>query len=284
MVSERIFDVDWSQVRMTTTRLAGETAPAEPVWDVIGDNGEMLMQDDFGRAVFFQEIDLEQLTIEGRTFSPMAVEVQRPWTAPLGQDWNYSPAIRHYEFIYIFTAPLANQMITQFNLDGFFDFGLDVSAGGKGSLQYAGREVPNAEQCVFAQSTISVNNIANSLSVWNGTLLPNDPHAIPPLVGDTIAPLVSGEMTVSEVNRWGSLPTILGPKLYCYRFISYVSQSLSGLVPNNPLVLGTGYTQRNMSSMCIKLLCKEQELSTSEYIITAANAYNMANQDDPNQS
>lgn len=285
-MASRIFDVDWSQVTLGVNRDANATLPTSgPTWNVLGDNGDLLSQDNFGKAVFYQEIDLEQLTIEGRTFSPKGVEVQRPWTAPLGQDWNYVPTTRHYEFLYIFTAPLANQTLTTIspNLDAFFDLGLDVSGGGRGSRSYTGREIPNAEQCVFAQSTICVNNVANSLSVWNGTLVEAAPGP-PPITGDILAPLASGEMTISEVNQWGSLPTILGPKLFCYRFISYPSQILSGLSIDNPLVKGAGFTARNMSSLCIKLVCEEVNLSDSEYIITAANAYNMANQDDVNLS
>lgn len=283
--AKRIFDVDWGQLTLGMTRPAGAPSATSVTWANMTDNETLLHDNQLGSAVYFQTIDLEQLTMEGRSFNPLAIEVQRPWTAPLGQDWNFLPPTRHYEYLYIFTAPLANQrIITSGNLEGFKDLGLDSSIGGRGSPSFVGQQLPDNAQCVFAQSTISVNPIANAASVWNGTLVATEVGP-PPVIGDPYAPLMAGEMQVTEVNRWGSLPAILGPKLFCYRYIAYPSQQMTGVFnADNPILNAIGSTARNMSSISIKIICEEADLSESEYLVNAANSYNNANFDDANRS
>jgi hypothetical protein len=284
--AQRIFDVDWGQVSLSVSRPAAAPSPTVITWSNLTDNETLLHDDQLGNVVYFQTIDLEQLTMDGRSFNPLAIEVQRPWTAPLGSDINFLPSNRHYEYLYIFTAPLPNQeIIVNGDLQAFKDLGLDTSIAGLGTSLWRGQQIPDAAQCVFAQSTISVNPIANAASVWNGTLIAADPAGVPPVIGDPFAPLMAAEMQVTEVNRWGSLPAILGPKLFCYRFMSYPSQALTGLVGiDNPILLGQGITLRNMSPLSIKIICEEANLSESEYLVSAANAYNNANYDDPNES
>lgn len=284
--AKRIFDVDWGQLTLGMARPALAPSATSVTWANMTDNETLLHDNQLGSAVYFQTIDLDQLTMEGRSFNPMAIEVQRPWTAPLGQDWNFLPSTRHYEYLYIFTAPLANQsIITSGGLEAFKDLGLDSSSGGRGSGSLSGQQIPDNAQCVFAQSTISVNPMANTASVWNGTLIASDPGATPPIVGDPYAPVMAGEMQVVEVNRWGSLPAILGPKLFCYRYISYPSQQMTGIFnADNPILNATGSTARNMSSISIKIICEEANLSESEYLVNAANSYNNSNFDNPNRS
>lgn len=285
---DRVFDVDFGQVVQSASRVGGEYQPstANQSFTLATDNSTILEEGN-GRVALYQEIDLEVLVKENRVFAPFAVEVQRPWTAPLGFDLNpYVPA-RCYEYLYIFSAPLANQDIPN-NVGEFFkDLGLDSSIGNRGSITAGvGRQVPDNSQCIYAQSTVSINNLGTAASVWNGLLVSPDPFATPPVLGDPYAPLQCGEMTVTEVNKWGSLPEIIGPKLYCYRFIEYTSQELSSSVlsAENPIVLGEGLMSRNHSSLSIKIMCKEVNLSEGEYIIRAANAYNNANADSVNES
>ena len=283
-MSDRIFDVDWGQVVHAASRPALSTSPTSESWNVVNPGEEVIFEGS-GNIVLFQEIDLELLTLEGRVFSPQGVEVQRCWTAPIGQDWNFFPATRCYEYLYIFTAPLANDTVDAVDIEAFKDLGLDQSLGGRGTTTWDGKQIPDNAQCVFAQNTVSVNSMANAASVWNGTLVSENPLADPPVVGDPYAPLMAGEMTVVEVNRWGSLPDILGPKLYCYRVLYYPSQYMSGISGgDNPLVNATGSTARNHSTLSIKLVCKEVKLTEGEYLITAANAYNNSNQMDSNRS
>jgi len=284
---DRVFDVDFGQVVQNANRPAGEFNPTDDSFILATDNSTILEQRN-GRIVLYQEIDLEVLVKENRVFAPYAVEVQRPWTAPLGFDLNPNVATRCYEYLYVFSAPLANQQISPFIGEFFKDMGLDSSIGNRGSISAipGGRQIPDNSQCIYAQSTISVNNLGVSPSVWNGLLTAGDPTTLPPTASDPYVPLQCAEMQVTEVNKWGSLPEIIGPKLYCYRFIEYPSQELSTAVlgPDNPIVNGDGLMQRNHSSLSIKIMCREVELSDGEYIIRAANAYNNANPDDVNES
>jgi len=283
MMPDRIFDVDWGQVVHSVSRVAGTDTPASDEFTMADDNGTIIEQGS-SMCVIFQEIDLEQLTIEGRVFTPKGIEVQRPWTAPIGQDWNFFPATRCYEYLYVFSNPLPNDALTVGSIEGFKDMGLDASLGGRGSQVYNGFQVPDNAQCIFAQNTVSVNQMANAASVWNGTL-EGGSAGPPPVPADPYAPLMAAEMTVTEVNRWGSLPDIIGPKLYCYRVLFYPSQYQSGLSGGaNPIVNATGFTARNHSSISIKIVCEEAKLSEGEYLTRAANAYNNANAIDPNRS
>jgi len=284
---DRVFDVDFGQVVQSASRPAGEFQPDADSFILATDNSTILEQSR-GRVVLYQEIDLEVLVKENRVFAPYAVEVQRPWTAPLGFDLNPYVPTRCYEYLYVFSAPLANQEIPGTVGEFFKDLGLDSSIANRGSITAipGGRQIPDNSQCIYAQSTVSVNNLSVAASVWNGLLTYGDPTSFPPVDPDPYAPLQCGEMQVSEVNKWGSLPEIIGPKLYCYRFIEYPSQELSASVvgPDNPIVNSDGLMQRNHSSLSIKIMCREVELSDGEYIIRAANAYNNANADDVNES
>lgn len=284
---DRVFDVDFGQVVQSANRPSGEFQPDSDSFILATDNSTILEQSN-GRLVLYQEIDLEVLVKENRVFAPYAVEVQRPWTAPLGFDLNPYVPTRCYEYLYVFSAPLANQQIPATIGEFFKDLGLDSSIANRGSITAipGGRQIPDNSQCIYAQSTISVNNMGLAASVWNGLLTAGDDTAVPPISPDPYVPLQCGEMQVSEVNKWGSLPEIIGPKLYCYRFIEYPSQELSSSVlgPDNPIVQGDGLMQRNHSSLSIKIMCREVELSDGEYIIRAANAYNNANADDVNES
>jgi len=286
---DRVFDVDFGQVVQNAQRASGEYQPlSDAEGFLLATDDSTVLASQNGRIALYQEIDLEVLVKENRVFAPYAVEVQRPWTAPLGFDLNPNVATRCYEYLYVFSAPLANQQISSSVGEFFKDLGLDSSIGNRGSITAipGGYQIPDNAQCIYAQSTISVNNLSVAASVWNGLLVADAPLATPPVQGDPYAPLQCAEMQVSEVNKWGSLPEIIGPKLYCYRFIEYPSQELSASVlgPDNPILNGEGLMQRNHSSLSIKIMCREVELSDGEYIIRAANAYNNANADDVNES
>ena len=286
--AKRIFDVDWGQAALSMNRPAVAPSATSVNWFNYTDNETLLKDEQNGVAVYYQSVDLEQLTMEGRTFTPLAIDIQRPWTAPLGYDYNFNPMIRCYEILYIFTAPLANVEIGSGGtgaLEMFKDLGLDSSIGGRGTTAYPGIQIPDAAQCIFAQSTLSLNSMANTFSTWNGTLVSAAPAADPPIVGDPFAPVMAGEMQVVEVNRWGSLPNILGPKLHCYRYISYQSQQMTGILgADNPILNAQGNTARNFSPISVKIICEEADLTESEYLVSAANAYNNANFDSENIS
>jgi len=281
-MAERVFDVELGQMVYSANRAAGDDTPNSETMTMPDDNGIILVEGD-GLFVQYLEVDLEQLTQEGRVFRPTAVEIQRPWQAPLGQDWNSNPANRCFETVLVLTAPLANRRLVGFpeQAAGLLDMGLDASLGGVGQRVYTGGEIPNNHTCVFAQTIISQINMSNALSTWNGTLTLGDLTATPPIQPDPYAPFMAGDLMVSEVNRWGSLPDILGPRLYVYRVVKYPSQYLQGISGgDNPIVNAIGYTARNFSSLSIKILTEEVKLKETEYLDAALTAYNLSSNSD----
>ena len=272
----RIFDVDFPGVNLSVTRVAGELTPI--VGGSIGWGGpgtdQLIGADEYGNAIFYHQIDLSQLTNEMRSFNPLSVNVQRAYNAPEGMDANYMPSSPSYEMIYIFQNPLDNLSIRQnprANMETFRDMGLDTSVGSPGG------SVPDSSNCVFAQMTRYRNDLANSTTTWNGMAVP----------GDTYFPLVSQDMSIAEVNTWGGMNTILGPRLHCYRVIFHETQNLFGLDPTpgtgNPLVLAPGTTLRTFSPISIRLFTQESDLDEGEYLVEAANAFNRWNWNDANR-
>lgn len=275
-MADRIFDVEFAPVNLTITRVAGQELPFDAQWTGSGSDEELLYQDGNGRAVFYQQIDLQQLTKEGRAFKPEFINVQRPWNAPQGQDANFNPSTDCVELLYVFLNPLPNDNIRAgIVIDQMRDLGLDSSnAYDIGVLAFGA--IPDASNCLFAQSTRYINNIANANSTWNGFAVATDVYY----------PLLTQTMSTAEQNTWGGMHTILGPMLHCYRVIIHPTQIMTGLSPapapdGNPLVLAAGSTLRKFSPISISIYAEEMNLSSGEYIIEASNAFNSENYDAP---
>lgn len=274
-MSERNFDIEWSPINLTLSRLQNADQAHIQSWTQNMDNGELIWEGlnpaNYGMAVYYQKIDLSQLTEEGMSFTPKAVNVQRPWTAPEGQDIASQPSINHEEYLYVFSAPLPNQDIdSDADVLAFRNLGLDVSVPSTTTGWYA---YPDYEQCIFAQSTFSQVDPTNALTVMNGLTV----------LGDATYPAYYAKMRVAEQNTWGSMSTILGPFLHCYRVIIYRCQNLAGLGGTNPILGAAGSTSRRMSPVTIRIMTDDADLSEGEYLIAAANAYNKATSDASNQ-
>lgn len=270
---KRIFDVDFPSVSLAVNRPEGVVIPDAVTWGGVGAD-QLIGADDYGNAIFYHQIDLSQLTNEMRAFTPLSVNVQRAYNAPEGLDANYMPSTPAYEMLYVFQNPLDNFAIRdnpRANMEAFRDMGLDVSSDG------VGMAVPDSSNCIFAQMTRYRNDLSNSTTVYNGMAVP----------GDTYYPLVSQDMSIAEINTWGGMETILGPRLHCYRVIFHETQNLLHLdadpVTGNPLVLALGTTLRTFSPISIRLFCQEADLDDGDYLIEAANAFNRWNWDATNR-
>jgi len=286
---DRVFDVEFSPVELDIVRDPEVTLPTSCVWTMRGDNGDLLYDNGRGKAIFYHQLDLSELTADSRTFQPVAINVQRNFNGPQGIDANFMPSTRPTELLYIFSNQLPNQQIRDgdIDIDVFRDLGLDAAAqyGIKDIPPFtlALKVVPDGSNTIFAQSTRYVNSISNSTNAWNGFAYPGDPSTVPPTLPDTYYPLLCQDMSVTEVNTWGEMRTILGPQLHCYRVIFHETQNMSGLSQANPLVIAQGITARKFSTLCIKILCREDTLSEGEYLVEAANAYNNSNWDAPSE-
>lgn len=277
---ERVFDCEFGPVGLVVSRGAGTpgTPPTSVTWTNNTRDGELLYEDTTGKAIFYQQIDLSELSVEGRTFKPIGVNVQRPWNAPEGQDSNFMVSTRPVELIYIFSNALPNEHIRNGGVDinAFRDLGLDASdAYQTGDLAV----IPDGSNTIWAQETKYFNSIANSMNNWNGFLVPNNPTPPPIVTGDYFYPLLCADMSVAETNTWGEMRTILGPVLHCYRVICHETQNLTSLAAGNPIFDAAGHTDRKFSPISVKILCKEEKLTEGEYLVEAANAYNNSNWD-----
>lgn len=286
---DRVFDVEFSPLELDIVRDPETTLPTTCEWTMRGDNGDLLYENGRGKAIFYHQLDLSELTADSRTFQPVAVNVQRNFNGPQGYDANFMPSTRPVELLYIFSNQLPNQQIRDgdIDLDVFRDIGLDASAQ-YGIIPPPGfirllTVVPDGSNTTFAQSTRYVNSIANSTNAWNGFAYGGDPVGPPPTAADIFYPLLVQDMSVAEVNTWGEMRTILGPQLHCYRVVLHETQNMSGLSQANPLVVAQGTTARKFSTICIKILCREDKLSDGEYLVEAANAYNNSNWDAPSE-
>jgi len=282
---DRIFDVEFSPLELAIVRNPEAILPTTCEWTTLGDNGELLYEDGRGKAIFYHQLDLSELTVDSRTFQPVAVNVQRNYNGPQGHDANFMPSTRPVELLYIFSNQLPNQQIRDgdIDLDSFRDLGLDASAQyGIVAPTLVLTVIPDGSNTVFAQSTKYVNGIANSTNAWNGFAYAGE--AGPPILpADLFYPLLCQDMSVAEVNSWGEMRSILGPQLHCYRVILHETQNMTGLSQYNPLVAHQGNTARKFSTICIKVLCREENLSEGEYLVEAANAYNNSNWDAPSE-
>jgi len=277
MMPDRIFDVEFGSVQLIADRAAGTfgTPPAVVTWETWTGDGKMLFEDGTGNAIWYEQVDLSELTIDSRTFQPIGVNVQRPWNGPEGNDSNFMPSTRPVELLYVFSNALPNAQIEAglVDLRTFRDLGLDSSDAYRTSDLAV---IPDGSNTIYAQETKYFNSIANSINTWNG-FANTDPYPD----GDFYQPLLCADMSVAEVNTWGEMRSILGPVLHCYRVILHETQNLNGLGTANSLVVAAGHTNRKFSPISLKILCKEEKLSEGEYLVEASNAYNNSNWDTP---
>ena len=222
-----------------------------------------------GSYVQYQRLDLSFMMQQNEVMQPVDVSVQRTTPVPLGfsNDGNNFDQIE--EFIYIFTRPLNNDNIATLNVgeyDAFRQMGLE-RAENLGFANVAGfgnsEQWPNQEQCIYAEKRMYSNNLNNAATQTNGAL--TNTAAYNELLGMP---------SLDSVTTWGSLSTITGPNLHCYRIVIDRSQTfppLAGTFANVPQV---GSTLRKWPPVNVSFLCKNPNYTEGEYITRLANAMN----------
>ena len=70
-MSDRIFDVDWGQLVHSVSRAANTPTPSSDTFTSSDDNGTIIYQAS-GQVIVFQEIYLEQLTLENRVLKVLS--------------------------------------------------------------------------------------------------------------------------------------------------------------------------------------------------------------------
>ena len=222
-----------------------------------------------GSYVQYQRLDLSFMMQQNEIMQPVDVSVQRTTPVPLGFSSNGNNYDQIEEFIYIFTRPLNNDNIAGLTIgqyDSFRQMGLE-RAENLGFAQVAGwgfnEQWPNQEQCIYAEKRMYSNNLNNAATIGNGELAPTATNNA-----------LFGMPTLDSVTTWGSLSTITGPNLHCYRIIIDRSQTFPPLAETFANVPFPGSTLRKWPPVNVSFLCKNPNYSEGEYITRLANAMN----------
>ena len=269
----RIIDIDFGPVDVGLGRDADGFNPATLTLELNGTDqiiGNVAATNaGAGSYVQYQRLDLSFMMQQNEIMQPVDVSVQRTTPVPLGfsNDGNNFDQIE--EFIYIFTRPLNNDNIATLNVgeyDSFRQMGLE-RAENLGFANVAGwgnsEQWPNQEQCIYAEKRMYSNNLNTAATQTNGAL--TNTAAFNQLLGMP---------SLDSVTTWGSLSTITGPNLHCYRIVIDRSQTfppLAGTFENVPL---PGSTLRKWPPVNVSFLCKNPNYSEGEYITRLANAMN----------
>ena len=276
----RIIDVDFGPVDVTIGRSAGEYVAAAvnyerngtdrilfsaPPASFPGPIGGQLA----GSFIQYQLIDLSFMTKENEVMQPVNLSVQRTSPVPLGYNRDGNNFDQIEEYIFVFTRPLNNTNIinglaTQFT--EFRQMGLDRAESlllGTPQIEGQNSGWPNKQQTIYAEKRMYNQGLENAATKTNGSLTP----------ASTINTLL-GMPSLVSVSSWGSMDSITGPGLHCYRVIIDYSQTFppEGLTYTN--VDNEGSTVRYWPPVNVEFLCKDPNYSEGEYLTRIANAMN----------
>ena len=265
----RMIDIDFGPVGTTCGRAALSLDPTSAVGSLNGMQ-QVLRYFEVGDAlagsfVQYQNIDLTFMTLNNEVMQPMDVSVQRPGPVPTGSNTNGNTFDQIEEYIYIFSRPLNNEFISNplsfFTLTEMRELGLDRSQtvfnlGG----DTAG--LPTHEQTIYAEKRMYSYNSNIGASIANGELDPAGPDYFS----------IYGMPVLDSVTTWGTMSSITGPSLHCYRVVINRTQSLL-----DAAVLAAAYaggSALRFPPVNITFLCKNPDLSEGQYLTRLANAMN----------
>lgn len=271
----RLIDVDFGPVETVVNRLEGSFGPTsvqynkngvdQIIWSgTVGAFDSRLA----GSFIQYQLIDLSFMTKENEVMQPINLSVQRTSPVPLGfsQDGNSFDQIE--EYIFVFTRPLNNTNIANASSAVLTDFrmmGLDRAEAlvGFDNIEGLNSGWPSKAQTIYAEKRMYNQGLENAATITNGALTPAS--AINELIGMP---------TLASVTSWGSMDSITGPGLHCYRVVIDYSQTFAeiGLTFTNES--NEGATQRGWPPVNVEFLCKDPDFSEGEYLTRIANAMN----------
>lgn len=268
----RLIDIDFGPVGTTCGRGAGDLAPTSAVGSLNGMQQVIryfeIGQELPGSFIQYQNIDLAFMTMNNEVMQPVDVSVQRTGPVPTGSNTNGNTFEQIEEYIYIFSRPLNNAMISEplsfFTLDEMRELGLDRSQtvfdiGG----DTAG--IPTFEQTIYAEKRMYSYNSNIGATIANGQLDP-DPINNPNYFS------IYGMPVLDSVTTWGSMSSITGPSLHCYRVVINRTQTML-----EDAVLASAYTggsSLRFPPVNLTFLCKDPKLSEGQYLTRLANAMN----------
>ena len=271
----RLIDVDFGPVETNVTRLEGSFGPTtvqytkngvdQIIWSgTVGAFDSRLA----GSFIQYQLIDLSFMTKENEVMQPINLSVQRTSPVPLGysQDGNSFDQIE--EYIFVFTRPLNNTNIANASSAVLTDFrmmGLDRAEAlvGFDNIEGLNSGWPSKAQTIYAEKRMYNQGLENAATITNGALTP----------ASSINELI-GMPTLASVTSWGSMDSITGPGLHCYRVVIDYSQTFAELPSTFTNEAKVGSTLRSWPPVNVEFLCKDPNFSEGEYLTRVANAMN----------
>jgi hypothetical protein len=219
----------------------------------------------------YVRLDLDYMARNNEVMLPVEVSAQRTSPVPLGYSNNGNNFDQVEEFIFILSRPLNNTNIAALTNTQQYEFfrscGLDGTAGSTALSGNAGW--PNQEQTIYAEKRMysystNLGATQNNGGLWTATSVP------PNLQYNTLM----GMPALDSVTTWGSMSSIVGPNLHCYRVVINRNQSFPGIPNVFKNVNYDGDASCNWPAVSIRFLCKDPNFSESEYLTRIANAMN----------
>lgn len=278
----RLIDIDFGPVSVNLARPAGDTSPAVVT---TGQNGvKQLLRIDGptgnipGSFIQYQRIDLEYMTMNNEVMMPVDVSVQRYSPVPFGNVLNGNFYEQIEEFIYIFSRPLNNDVVSSASaaFDDLRRLGLDRSQSFNSNLGGIGTGIPSHEQTIYAEKRMYSYPRGLIASATNGGL---QPPAVPP--GQVNE--VTGMPVLDSVTTWGTMSAITGPNLHCYRVVINRTQNFGTLFAPSQFTneLVEGLSQIEFPAVNITFMCKDPKFTEGQYLTRLANAMNNLPEDGP---
>ena len=106
-------------------------------------------------------------------------------------------------------------------------------------------------------------NLNKAATQANGSLLPA-----------AVFNELAGMPDLDSITTWGSLETITGPNLHCYRIILDRSQTFPAAVGTFANEDFNGSTLRRWPPVNVSFLCRDPKYTEGEYLTRIANAMN----------
>jgi hypothetical protein len=202
---------------------------------------------------------------------PTEASIQRTSPVPLGSNINGNNVDQIEEYIYVFTRPLNNVELaaatTTQVYDEFRAMGLDGTNERYSSSDIAGNAGwPNQEQTIYAEKRMYSYNSNLGATLANGEL--SDQFG----PGPNPYKSVYGMPSLDSVTTWGSMSSIVGPNLHCYRVVINRNQTFGDFGFVNK-ALG-GQSTCIWPAVSVRFLCKDPDFSEGEYLTRLANAMN----------
>lgn len=275
----RLIDVDFSQISTSVGRSTGSNDP--DVVTISGPGQGQLLQSvraiaNAGSFIQYVRLDLSYMVQNNEVMMPVEASIQRTSPVPLGYNNNGNNFDQIEEYIYVLSRPLNNTGLAAVTDSRFYEdlrqLGLNGSAGAGAATSgdiSGNAGWPNQEQTIYAEKRMYSYNTNLGATQTNGELL-TAADTPPNVTYNTLM----GMPVLDNVTTWGSMSSIVGPNLHCYRVVINRNQTFPGIPDVFANVNFDGDTVCYWPAVSIRFLCKDPNFTEGEYLTRIANAMN----------